>query len=136
MRSSIAAADRLLALASSWRAAGFAQADAAVKGLCLLTDYPSQTVRAGEVATIRFKLQNAGLPPEPVALSLAGVPAGWKVDILGGGQPVAAAMPGINEDVEPAASRRRAEGRQARLAEDRAAAPRARSPRRSTCRSP
>ena len=89
----------------------------AVKGLWLLTDYPSQTVRPGEVANIRFKLQNAGLAPEPLALSVDGVPAGWKADILGGGQPVAAAMPGINESVEPAASGRRAEGCQARLAD-------------------
>ena len=78
--------------------AGFAQADPP-KGLFLVTDYPAQAVRAGEVTTIRVKLTNAGLPPEPVALSLAGVPTGWKVDILGGGQPVAAAMPGVNQDV-------------------------------------
>jgi uncharacterized repeat protein (TIGR01451 family) len=69
----------------------------AVKGLWLLTDYPSQTVRPGEVANIRFKLQNAGLAPETLALSVDGVPAGWKADVLGGGQPVAAAMPGMNE---------------------------------------
>ena len=69
----------------------------AVKGLWLLTDYPSQTVRPGEVANVRFKLQNAGLAPESLALSVDGVPKGWKADILGGGQPVAAAMPGINE---------------------------------------
>jgi uncharacterized repeat protein (TIGR01451 family) len=68
-----------------------------VKGLWLLTDYPSQTVRPAEVANIRFKLQNAGLAPETLALSVDGVPAGWKADVLGGGQPVAAAMPGINE---------------------------------------
>jgi uncharacterized repeat protein (TIGR01451 family) len=69
----------------------------AVKGLWLLTEYPSQAVRPGEVANIRFKLQNAGLAPESLALSVDGVPAGWKADVLGGGQPVAAAMPGINE---------------------------------------
>ena len=72
-------------------------AASAVKGLWLLTDYPSQTVRPGEVANIRFKLQNAGLAPETLALSVDGVPDGWKADVLGGGQPVAAAMPGINE---------------------------------------
>ena len=54
-------------------------------------------MRPGEVANVRFKLQNAGLAPESLALSVDGVPAGWKADILGGGQPVAAAMPGINE---------------------------------------
>ena len=77
---------------------GYAQSDTP-KGLFLTTDYPSQTVRAGEVTTIRLKLTNAGLPPEPVALALKDVPAGWKIDILGGGQPVAAAMPGVNQDV-------------------------------------
>jgi len=76
----------------------YAQGDTP-KGLFLTTDYPSQTVRAGEVTTIRLKLTNAGLPPEPVALALKDVPAGWKIDILGGGQPVAAAMPGVNQDV-------------------------------------
>ena len=70
-----------------------------MQGLFLLTDYPSQTVRAGEITTIRVKMQNSGLAPEPMALSLSGVPAGWKVDILGGGQAVASAMPGQNESV-------------------------------------
>ena len=69
------------------------------KGLFLMTDYPSQTVRAGEATTIRMKLNNAGLPPEPVALSVSGAPAGWKVDLLGGGQTVGSAMPGVNQDV-------------------------------------
>lgn len=77
---------------------GFAQADPP-KGLFLMTDYPSQTVRAGEVATIRLKLNNAGLPPEPVALSVTGAPAGWKIDLLGGGQTVGSAMPAVNQDV-------------------------------------
>jgi len=70
-----------------------------IKGLWLLTEYPSQAVRPGDIANVRFKLQNAGLPPEQLALSVAGTPDGWKAVILGGGQPVAAAMPGINESV-------------------------------------
>lgn len=70
-----------------------------VKGLFLLTDFPSQTVRAGETTTIRVKVNNAGLMPEPLALSLAGVPQGWKVDMLGGGQPVGSVMVGVNQDV-------------------------------------
>jgi uncharacterized repeat protein (TIGR01451 family) len=96
MRSSIA----LFAFIASFvmAAASFAQADTP-KGLFLVTDYPAQTVRAGEITTIRLKLTNAGLPPEPVALSLSDVPTGWKVDILGGGQAVASAMPGVNQDV-------------------------------------
>ena len=70
-----------------------------VKGLFLLTDFPSQTVRAGESTTIRVKVNNAGLVPEPLALSLDGVPAGWKIDLLGGGQPVGSVMVGVNQDV-------------------------------------
>ena len=50
-----------------------------VKGLWLLTDYPSQTVRPGEVANIRFKLQNAGLAPETL-------PAGNVRAALAGGR--------------------------------------------------
>jgi uncharacterized repeat protein (TIGR01451 family) len=94
---------RLIALltlvAATIAANGLARAADPPRGLFLLTDYPAQTVRAGETATIRVKLNNAGLPPEPVALALSGVPAGWKVDILGGGLPVASAMPGVNESV-------------------------------------
>jgi uncharacterized membrane protein len=70
-----------------------------VKGLFLLTEYPSQTIKAGETSNIRFKLQNAALPPEAVQLSIEGAPADWKATLLGGGQPVSAAMPGTNESV-------------------------------------
>jgi uncharacterized membrane protein len=70
-----------------------------VKGLFLLTEYPSQTIKAGETSNIRFKLQNAALPPEVVQLSVEGAPADWKATLLGGGQPVSAAMPGTNESV-------------------------------------
>ena len=74
-------------------------ATASAKGLWLLTEYPSQTVRAGEITTVRFKLQNMGLPPESLALSVSDVPQGWKIDVLGSGQPVAAAMAAMNESV-------------------------------------
>jgi len=69
------------------------------KGLWLLTDYPSTSVRAGDTATIRLKLQNTGLPPERVELSLKGVPDKWKADLVGGGQQVRAAMPATNDSV-------------------------------------
>ena len=71
----------------------------APKGLWLVTDYPAVTVRAGETASIRMKLQNAGLPPERMALSVQGLPSGWKAQIVGGGQPVEAAMPFTNDSV-------------------------------------
>jgi uncharacterized repeat protein (TIGR01451 family) len=91
----------LLAFIAVSAVGGIASVQAAdpPRGLFLMTDYPSQTVRAGETTTIRVKLNNAGLPPEPVALALSGVPQGWKVDLLGGGLPVASAMPGVNESV-------------------------------------
>jgi uncharacterized repeat protein (TIGR01451 family) len=71
----------------------------ALHGLWLLTDYPSQTVRPGEVTTIRFKLQNAGLAPETLAVSVDGTPAGWKIDMMGNGQPIASAMAPTNDSV-------------------------------------
>jgi uncharacterized membrane protein len=74
-------------------------ADPPPKGLWLTTDFPSSVARAGETTTIRLKLQNAGLPPEVIALAVAGVPEGWKVELVGGGQPVTLAMPGSNENV-------------------------------------
>jgi uncharacterized membrane protein len=70
-----------------------------IKGLWLTTDYPASAVRAGESASIKLKLQNYDLPPEAVALSLDGVPQGWKATLLGNGAPVTAAMPGTNENV-------------------------------------
>jgi uncharacterized membrane protein len=63
-----------------------------VKGLFLLTDYPAVTVRPGTTTTVNLKLRNYGQPPERFALSVEGAPAGWTVTLLGGGQPVAAAM--------------------------------------------
>ena len=70
-----------------------------VKGLWLTTDYPAIAARAGETTSIKLKLQNYDLPPERVALSVDGVPSGWKATILGGSVPVGAAMPGSNENV-------------------------------------
>ena len=70
-----------------------------VKGLFLLTDYPAVTLRPGTTSSINLKLQNYGLPPERLALSVAGVPAGWTVTLIGNGQPVAAALPATNASV-------------------------------------
>ena len=70
-----------------------------VKGLYLLTDYPALTVQAGGTSTVALRLHNYGLPPERLQLSVDGVPQGWTATILGGGQPVAAAMPATGKDV-------------------------------------
>jgi uncharacterized membrane protein len=70
-----------------------------VKGLFLLTDYPAVTLRPGTTSSINLKLQNYGLPPERLALSVAGVPTGWTATLIGGGQPVSAALPATNASV-------------------------------------
>jgi uncharacterized membrane protein len=70
-----------------------------IKGIYLLTDYPASTVRPGTTSTINLRLQNYGLPPERLALSVEGIPSGWTATLLGGGQPVAAAMPTANSSV-------------------------------------
>jgi uncharacterized membrane protein len=44
-------------------------------------------------------LQNYGLPPERLALSIDGIPQGWTASLIGGGQPVAAALPATNSSV-------------------------------------
>ena len=70
-----------------------------VKGIFLMSDYPAVTLRPGETSTISLRLQNYNMTPERLALSLSGVPAGWTATLLGGGQPVAAAMPAANSSV-------------------------------------
>jgi uncharacterized membrane protein len=70
-----------------------------VKGLYLLTDYPAVSVEPGTTSTINLKLRNYGLAPERLQLSVAGVPQGWTATLLGGGQPVGAAMPATDESV-------------------------------------
>jgi uncharacterized membrane protein len=70
-----------------------------VKGLFLLTDYPAVTLRPGTNSSINLKLQNYGVPPERLALSISGVPTGWTATLIGGGQPVSAALPATNANV-------------------------------------
>jgi uncharacterized membrane protein len=81
--------------------ASIAQADTPrdVKGLYLLTDYPAVSIRPGTTSTIALRLQNYGLAPDRYALSVSGVPEGWTATLLGGGQPVAAAMPATDSSV-------------------------------------
>ena len=70
-----------------------------IKGLYLMTDYPAVTVRPGTTSNIPLRLQNYGLGPEQYQLSVTGVPTGWTATLLGGGQPVAAAMPAPDASV-------------------------------------
>src|SRR5947209_6870566 len=75
------------------------EAKSDVKGIFLLTDYPAVTLRPGTTSAINLKLQNYGLPPERLALAVDGVPSGWTATLIGGGQPVAAALPATNANV-------------------------------------
>ena len=92
---------RLLAFLSilSLATAAYAAERPDVKGLFLLADYPAVSVQAGQTANVGVKLQNLGLAPERYQLSVSGVPQGWTATLLGGGQPVAAAMPATDATV-------------------------------------
>ena len=70
-----------------------------IKGLYLMTDYPAVTVRPGTTTNISLRLQDYGLSPQRYQLSVAGVPTGWTATLLGGGQPVGAAMPAPDASV-------------------------------------
>jgi uncharacterized membrane protein len=77
-------------LALSLAAARAAEAPPGVTGVFLMTRYPTLTVRAGETTTIDLSVRNFKLPPQLLTLSLPAAAAGWKAQILGGGQPVGA----------------------------------------------
>src|ERR1041385_2043120 len=70
-----------------------------IRGLYLLTNYPAVSIQPGTTSTVSLKLRNCGLAPERFALSVNGVPQGWTATLLGGGQPVAAAMPATDDSV-------------------------------------
>jgi uncharacterized membrane protein len=89
----------LLVFASLALPAAAAEPTKDIKGLYLLTDYPAVSVRPGTTSTVSLRLQNYGLPPERFALSVDGTPPGWTATLLGGGQPVAAAMPATDQSV-------------------------------------
>ena len=90
----------LLGVVSALALPAFAQtAKPDVKGLYLLTDYPAVSVQPGTTSTINLHLRIYGLPPERLALAISGVPKGWTATLLGGGQPVAAAMPATDDSV-------------------------------------
>ncbi len=67
-----------------------AQAAPAFRGLAVYTQYPAQTVRAGEPVSITLNVRNFGLPPQVVQLRVADAPGGWRVRFLAGGRVVQA----------------------------------------------
>ena len=78
------------------------EAKSDVKGLFLLTDYPAVTLRPGTTSSINLKLQNYGLPPERLALSVGGVPSGWTATLIGGGQEASIPVILTNSGTAPA----------------------------------
>ncbi len=76
-----------------------ADANHDIKGLYLLTDYPAVTVQPGTTSTLNLKLRDYDVAPERLSLSVTGVPQGWTATLLGGGQPIAAAMPATDDSV-------------------------------------
>ena len=80
--------------------AGAAESKAdTVQGVFLVAPYTDVTV-AAPTATIALKLHNFATTPEPVNLSVTGLPSGWKAEFLGAGQPVGAAMAAPGESVD------------------------------------
>ena len=93
----------LVGLLAALAAPTFASADTPkpdVKGLYLLTDYPAVTVQPGTTSTVNLRLRNYGIAPERLKLAVSGVPKGWTATLLGGGQPIAAAMPATDNSVD------------------------------------
>jgi len=60
------------------------------RGLTLWTQYPSQSVQAGETVVISLTLSNRGLAPQIVRVQMKEVAEGWKASLSGGGRPVQA----------------------------------------------
>jgi uncharacterized membrane protein len=63
-----------------------------VKGLWITTDYPTLSLRAGEETKLNVAIVNYNLAPQRADIAVEGVPAGWNVELRGGGRPVAAAF--------------------------------------------
>ena len=63
-----------------------------VKGLWITTDYPKVSLRAGEETKLNVALVNYNLAPQRTDIAVQNVPAGWSVELRGGGRPVAAAF--------------------------------------------
>jgi uncharacterized membrane protein len=61
-----------------------------ISGLFLTTKYPTLTVPVGETTTIDLSVRNFRLPPQALDLGVLQSAAGWKAQILGGGQPIGA----------------------------------------------
>lgn len=62
-----------------------------LRGIWLTTPYPALTLRIGDAIKLDLRIDNKGLPPTRMELSVQGLPDGWSYEIDGGGKPVSAA---------------------------------------------
>jgi len=70
-----------------------------LQGLWLTTSYPALTENLGaDSIQLPLTIQNKGLPPRRVELSVAGLPDGWTYEIDGGGNPISAAYATTDSD--------------------------------------
>jgi uncharacterized membrane protein len=69
------------------------------RGISLSTQYPAQTVRSGEPASLTLTVKNYGEPPQVVNLRVVEAARGWKAVLLGGGRPVDAVYVGPDQEV-------------------------------------
>ncbi len=86
----------VLAVSSPTGLAAQPQIPPDIKGLWLTTDFPVATVRAGEEARFNIAVVNHGLAPQRASLSVEDTPAGWAVELRGGGRAVGAAVVDYN----------------------------------------
>jgi len=84
----------LAALAIASASPASANQSPTYRGLWVSTDFPSQTIAPGKSASLEIDVHNAGLPPQIVGLVIEHAPKDWKVDLLGGGNPVQSVFAG------------------------------------------
>jgi uncharacterized repeat protein (TIGR01451 family) len=90
----------LLGLVGAPTVGDLAAAPSSFRGLAMSTQFPSQTVRAGEPVSLSVTIKNYNLPPQDVVtLGVAQASAGWKVSFVGGGRPIAAVSVGTDQEM-------------------------------------
>ncbi len=89
----------VLALSLPGGAAPAPAASPGYRGISLSTQYPAQTVRSGEPASLTLTVKNYGEPPQVVNLRVVEAARGWKAVLLGGGRPVDAVYVGPDQEV-------------------------------------
>ena len=71
--------------------------EAPYTGISLSTPYPAQAIHKSEETVLPLSVRNHNLGPQLVGLSVVSKPEGWKVEFIGGGQPVETVYVGPDE---------------------------------------